>query len=857
MTRDFDELRDRLTRLLDQVREHGFDGANAERLSERAYDVLEALESAEDTDPELFAANLDLRELAREAYRRVQIHQDTARVDELLEQTSTDNPDPAWTALDALARLPKDQQPQYVQRFKSRAGRSLHLHDYRAALREKAVEADRAFLHGLRDGRPSVVVGDVQFRELADECLRVLLEANDPPRVFQRAGELVEVRHDEHGRPRIVSMGEAHLRGRLCRIANFVRQSKNGAVHALPPREVLADLQQRGDWNVPPLKGVVEAPYLTTSGEIVDRPGYNAETALILAPSPGLAVPEIPTRPSASDVADARALIDDVLADFPFVDAASYANAFGCLLTPVLRPALDGNVPLALFDATKPGTGKGLLASVVAIVATGQHDAELTVPPKSDDEWRKKLLSIFARGRSLVVIDEADELRSPALASTLTHGYITDRVLGKSEELTVEQRATWIACGNNVQPRGDLVRRTYLVALDANTSRPHERTGFRHADLRKHARERRSDLLAAALTLARAWYADDCPSADVPPFGSFEAWASTVGGVLAHAGVDGFLSNLRQSHVEKNDDDAEWERFLRALLAYYGEAAFSTRDVEYAIAEHAVGTLIEAVPGELSIALASPSKSHSTKGSRERSRAGTQARRSDARCRRSTASPVAKGAGGRTARRRRRSTEERRHEGEVVSKARKKLDAIERKLAEIPAKERDLTTRYAEAKRLVEELHGQLSDAIESGAIGTDGSTTDVDVQKLHAEIAVAQTAVESGRWHAEREGLHRARQKLEAERLAIVRDNFDELATELVEASASARKLLDDAIASVEKASAAWSSIAAAWLALERAAELGRSPSTRLDVPAFPISLTGDLDAQPIPFTLAQAATA
>lgn len=383
-----------------------------------------------------------------------------------------------------------------------------------------------------------MVIGDAQLRELSDEALRVLVEANDPPRVFERSGELVQVKHDEEGRPRIERMGEAQLRGRLCRVANFVRLTKDGHLPTMPPRELVADIETRGAWGVPPLKGIVEAPFLTPRGEIVDRDGYHAESTLILASS--LELPPIAQKPSGGDVADALALIGDVLADFPFIDAASYANALGCLLTPILRPAIDGPTPLALFDATKPGTGKGLLANVVAIVATGRI-AELTVPPRSDDEWRKKLLSMFARGRPLVVIDEADELRSPALASTLTHGYVTDRVLGKSEELTFEQRATWIACGNNIQPRGDLVRRTYPVGLDAQTSRPEERDGFRYADLLKHVRDTRGELLAALLTIARAWWAADCPKTAVPAFGSFEEWTATVGGVLAHARVEGFL----------------------------------------------------------------------------------------------------------------------------------------------------------------------------------------------------------------------------------------------------------------------------------------------------------------------------
>jgi len=41
---------------------------------------------------------------------------------------------------------------------------------------------------------------------------------------------------------------------------------------------------------------------------------------------------------------------------------------------------------------------------------------------------------------------------------------------------------------------------------------------------------------------------------------------------------------------------------------------------------------------------------------------------------------------------------------------------------------------------------------------------------------------------------------------------------------------------------------VAARWLDLERAADLERSHATRLDVPTFPLSLTGDLDAGPDP---------
>ena len=53
-----------------------------------------------------------------------------------------------------------------------------------------------------------------------------------------------------------------------------------------------------------------------------------------------------------------REYLEDLVADFPFADAASRQNLFGLLLTPIVRPALDGNVPVHLAEAALERTGK-------------------------------------------------------------------------------------------------------------------------------------------------------------------------------------------------------------------------------------------------------------------------------------------------------------------------------------------------------------------------------------------------------------------------------------------------------------------------------------------------------------------
>jgi len=63
----------------------------------------------------------------------------------------------------------------------------------------------------------------------------------------------------------------------------------------------------------------------------------------------------------------------------------------------------------------------------------------------------------------------------------------------------------------------------------------------------------------------------------------------------------------------------------------------------------------------------------------------------------------------------------------------------------------------------------------------------------------------------------------------------------------------LSEAMNVVSAVAQRWQALASAWLALERAADLGRNHATRLDIPKFPIDVTGDLDALPVPPSLAQ----
>ena len=445
------------------------------------------------------------------------------------------------------------------------------------------------------DGFPQVVVTNRPLREVAEDALCALEGANEPTELFVRSGSLARVRADERGRPLIERLDQSHLRGRLARVADFMRIDKQGGRrHTSPPPEVVKDVLSLGSWPFPALEGVVEVPVLRPDGSVIDTPGYDSATCLLYLPSPELVVPAVPTTPTGRDVAQALALIDEAIADFPFVDEASFANARALILTPFLLPAISGSVPLALIDKPRAGTGASLLAEVVTRIATGRPAAMMTAP-RDEEEWRKKITSLLSEGATVTVIDNVvNRLSSSSLSAVLTSRVWKDRILGQSEMVTFPQRSTWIATGNNIRLGADMPRRSYWIRLDAIVARPWERAGFRHPDLLGWVTENRGRLVGAILTLARAWFAAGCNESVVPVLGGFESWARTVGRTLAFCGVDGFLGNQRRLYEEADEDGAQWTAFFAAWWRLYGD-----RPVIVAELAKNAGDLRSALPDEL------------------------------------------------------------------------------------------------------------------------------------------------------------------------------------------------------------------------------------------------------------------
>jgi hypothetical protein len=284
-----------------------------------------------------------------------------------------------------------------------------------------------------------------------------------------------------------------------------------------------------------PCAGIVAVP-LFVDGKIIAEPGYHWPTGNIIDLADELLpVPENPGRQEAE-----RAL-ETLLGPFRgYIEGKSEADtkrsrcAFAAaVLTAILRPSLQG-APAILFDANVPGAGKGKAARALGVIATGRLPAIIT-EGHNDEETEKRLASAILGGSPALQLDNVQRfLASSVLESGLTEGIATIRVFGKLSDVTVPCSALVIITANNAGLRADMLRRTLPVRIVVDTERPELREfGF---EPYKEAKRHRLAIVAAGLTIAKAWWAaretEDGQRIRKTTLGSFEQWADMVAGAV-------------------------------------------------------------------------------------------------------------------------------------------------------------------------------------------------------------------------------------------------------------------------------------------------------------------------------------
>ena len=427
---------------------------------------------------------------------------------------------------------------------------------------------------------PALRADEGDLAQATDQAWALLLDSNRSPWLFRSGGQLSWVALDDEGRPIVVPVTEERLRLMLARLAKWLRASRNGdLVPALPPMALVKTLLATPDAGLPVLAGIVATPVFGRAGTLLTEQGYHRDARLLYHPAPGFRLPPVPERPTAEEIAEARSLLlEDLLGDFPFASEAERAHAVALLLLGFVRAMVDGPTPLHLIEKPAPGTGATLMVDAIATILTGVGASVMT-EGRDDDEWRKRLTAKLRQMPTLVLIDNLRHtLDSGALAAALTAPFWEDRILGASEMARLPVRCVWVATGNNPECSNEMARRLVRIRLDAGADQPWRRGAFRHPDLMGWVRANRGRLVAACLTLCRAWIANGRPRG-TRRMGSYEGWAEAMGGVLGVAGIEGFLGNLDEMLAAADGEGAALRAFVGLWWDRRGPAVVGTGDL--------------------------------------------------------------------------------------------------------------------------------------------------------------------------------------------------------------------------------------------------------------------------------------
>ncbi|AMA59450.1 hypothetical protein BCCGELA001_26385 [Bradyrhizobium sp. CCGE-LA001] len=340
-------------------------------------------------------------------------------------------------------------------------------------------------------------------------------------------------------------------------------------VDARLPRSVATMyLDWRGEWRLPPLNGITSAPQLREDGAINSNEGYDVATGMWCENVPDVGV-LVPAKPSRDEAAAAMRRIRETFRTFCFADAEMIGPATGgvatvdtskppgrdessflaALLTAVCRPSLHlaPGVLLRAAPVSGAGVGKGLLARCICLIAFGREPHAVTAGANAD-ELEKRISAELMGGNPALFLDNLNNIafKSDLLATAITERPARVRLLGQSQMVPLNASAFVVLTGNGLTVSEDLARRFVTVEFDAGSEDPELRPFS--TDIRLEVMQRRTELLAAALTI---WRWGRTADGIVPglPTGSFAQWGRWVRDPLLALGCQDPVARIGEAKL--------------------------------------------------------------------------------------------------------------------------------------------------------------------------------------------------------------------------------------------------------------------------------------------------------------------
>ena len=419
-------------------------------------------------------------------------------------------------------------------------------------------------------GKRQIVVNSGSLPDKTAQAWASVFVSNEPERVFANHAGILRINPGDVTWDVLDGKSARHV---FSRSGDWVKATKDGYSALNPEQIVIDDMLETINPPLPYLRKVTTIPVITADGKLVREFGYDEESEIYRVRSLDLRRSDLGSNSKFKTPEEAVEFIfGDCLADFPFATQQDKAHALSLMLHDFARNLFTGPSPFFLIDKPIHGTGATLLAGVLCYPSVGRIISNKAFS-KSDEEVRKQITSHLMSGGGPYLYDNLPDdevIDSNVLASVVTSNSISDRLLNTNTVVKLDNLGPWIGTGNNPDFAGQMKRRILRIRLIPTTADPYLRTGFLHDPLPEWIAEHREELVDACLFIVMSWVNAGRPAWGGQPLGSFESFSKVMGGILKHAGVDGFMTNM---DFQKDTGDSEAEMVRELIQTWWNEKA--------------------------------------------------------------------------------------------------------------------------------------------------------------------------------------------------------------------------------------------------------------------------------------------
>ena len=256
----------------------------------------------------------------------------------------------------------------------------------------------------------------------------------------------------------------------------------------------------------------------------------------------------------------------------------SRSVAWALMITGLVRAGLD-LAPAGMISAATRGSGKGKLAASISALATG--DIPRTITQGEDEkETEKRLVAELRVNTGILSVGNCDRPIGGVFANEfLTNQRINPRILGLSENITVDNTNLLIWNGNNLQVLGDAGRRFIRLYIAPDVEFAYKKQY--EFDPVTYVKQHRVRIVLAVLTLLRAFtLANDKPI--VKRLGNFELWSDFVRSAIIWAGGEDPVAS-QDEIVQADEERMNLGRVMEGWMEIVGEEGENFYPLEFIV----------------------------------------------------------------------------------------------------------------------------------------------------------------------------------------------------------------------------------------------------------------------------------